>query len=184
MDFVVAMITRNNDRPVMSTHNAASWGYFDTVTSAWNTDILEQQGFPVNLLPRVVSPATDVGQLGDRPVASSEKLIILSLYFKRFFLSNSQMVWYPRGDPSECSSWRPSVLCNVHPWERDHRRCHEHFHLSSNGLCHAQRINTHSKSHPNTIEFLPYLDGHYISAAAALTGLFPKVIELWPTILE
>ena len=92
MDFVVAMITRNNDRPVMSTHNAASWGYFDTVTSAWNTDILEQQGFPVNLLPRVVSPATDVGQLGDRPVASSEKLIILSLYFKRFFLSNSQMV--------------------------------------------------------------------------------------------
>ena len=38
----------------------------------------------------------------------------------------------------------------------------------------------HSNSHPNTIEFLPYLDGHYISAAAALTGLFLKVLELWP----
>ena len=57
----------------MSTHNAASWGYFDTVTSAWNTDILEQQGFPVNLLPRVVSPATDVGQLGDRPIWEGPK---------------------------------------------------------------------------------------------------------------
>ena len=38
--------------------------------------------------------------------------------------------------------------------------------------------NTHSNSHPNTIEFLPYLDGHYIAAAAALTGLFLKVMEL------
>ena len=45
--------------------------------------------------------------------------------------------------------------------------------------------NTHSNSHPNTIEFLPYLDGHYIAAAAALTGLFLKVMELWPkTILD
>ena len=34
MDFVVAMITDNNDeKPVMSVHNAASWGYFDTVSN-------------------------------------------------------------------------------------------------------------------------------------------------------
>ena len=50
----------------MSTHNAASWGYFDTVTSQWNLDILKKEGFPVDLLPTVVQPATDVGQLKDR----------------------------------------------------------------------------------------------------------------------
>ena len=34
MDFVVAMITDNNDeKPVMSVHNAAAWGYFDTVSN-------------------------------------------------------------------------------------------------------------------------------------------------------
>ena len=54
MDFVVAMITRNKDGPFMSTHNPASWGYFDTAASAWNTDILEKQGFPVKLLPSTV----------------------------------------------------------------------------------------------------------------------------------
>ena len=66
MDFVVAMITRNQGRPFMSTHNAASWGYFDTVTSQWNLDILKKAGFPVHLLPTVVQPATDVGELKDR----------------------------------------------------------------------------------------------------------------------
>ena len=34
MDFIVAMITDNHDeKPVMSAHNAASWGYFDTVAN-------------------------------------------------------------------------------------------------------------------------------------------------------
>ena len=37
MDFVVAMITDNHDeKPVMSAHNAASWGYFDTVSNKVN----------------------------------------------------------------------------------------------------------------------------------------------------
>jgi len=27
------------DEPLMSTHNAASWGYFDPVTASWNTDL-------------------------------------------------------------------------------------------------------------------------------------------------
>ena len=38
MDFVVAMITDNHDeKPVMSVHNAASWGYFDTVSNKVST---------------------------------------------------------------------------------------------------------------------------------------------------
>ena len=36
-DLVVAMICEL-DIPVMSVHNAASWGYFDTVNRTWNTE--------------------------------------------------------------------------------------------------------------------------------------------------
>ena len=28
-----------NDNVVMSTHNAASWGYFDTVEKSWNEQV-------------------------------------------------------------------------------------------------------------------------------------------------
>ena len=37
-DMVVAMLC-GLDKPVMSVHNAASWGYFDTVSKTWNKDL-------------------------------------------------------------------------------------------------------------------------------------------------
>ena len=37
MDFVVAALC-DLDAPVMSVQNAASWGYFDTIQNAWNTE--------------------------------------------------------------------------------------------------------------------------------------------------
>ncbi|XP_063221563.1 sedoheptulokinase-like isoform X2 [Bacillus rossius redtenbacheri] len=63
-DFVVAMLC-DLDRPVMSVQNAASWGYFDTRSGAWNTDVLEEAGFPVRLLPRVVKPDAIAGKLAE-----------------------------------------------------------------------------------------------------------------------
>ena len=36
-DFVVTMLCGLKE-PIMSVHNAASWGYFDTVNKTWNTD--------------------------------------------------------------------------------------------------------------------------------------------------
>lgn len=47
----------------MSTHNAASWGYFDVTSCSWNIDILEKANFPVHLLPSVVQPGINVGRL-------------------------------------------------------------------------------------------------------------------------
>lgn len=58
-DFVVAMMC-NLDVPLMTTQNAASWGYFDTTSNTWNIDILEREKFPVNLLPKIV----ESGQIG------------------------------------------------------------------------------------------------------------------------
>ena len=37
-DFVVAMLCAL-EKPVMSVHSAASWGYFDTAEKKWNTDM-------------------------------------------------------------------------------------------------------------------------------------------------
>ncbi|KAL4608784.1 sedoheptulokinase-like [Arapaima gigas] len=49
-DYVVAMLC-GLDKCLMSTQNAASWGYFNTHTNQWNMDILRSSGFPVHLLP-------------------------------------------------------------------------------------------------------------------------------------
>lgn len=43
----------NLTKPVTSVQNAASWGYFDCENICWNTEILEEAGFPVSLLPNV-----------------------------------------------------------------------------------------------------------------------------------
>lgn len=64
-DFMVAMLA-NLNQPVMSIQNAASWGYFDTESAAWNSTLLEEAGFPVQLLPKVISSGDLVGNLADQ----------------------------------------------------------------------------------------------------------------------
>jgi len=61
-DLIVSVLC-NRGTPIMSTHNAASWGYFDVVDRSWNIDILDEAGFPVHLLPSVVQPGTNFGTL-------------------------------------------------------------------------------------------------------------------------
>ncbi|RZF35494.1 hypothetical protein LSTR_LSTR010185 [Laodelphax striatellus] len=63
-DFCVAMLC-NLCHPVMSVQNAASWGYFDPVASQWNLQLLEEAGFPVDLLPTVVDSGTLAGCLAE-----------------------------------------------------------------------------------------------------------------------
>ncbi|OCT91148.1 hypothetical protein XELAEV_18014204mg [Xenopus laevis] len=60
-DYVVAMLC-GLQRPQMSVHNAASWGYFNARSKTWNTDILHGAGFPVFLLPDVVNAGCVVGK--------------------------------------------------------------------------------------------------------------------------
>jgi hypothetical protein len=44
MDFLVTMLTEN-DTVVMSAHNAASWGYYDTVKKSWNVQVRKMGSF-------------------------------------------------------------------------------------------------------------------------------------------
>lgn len=56
----------NLDHPIMSVQNAAGWGYFNTCVAEWNSDILQEAGFPTHLLPHVVKSGAIAGTL-DRP---------------------------------------------------------------------------------------------------------------------
>ncbi|NWI95551.1 SHPK Sedoheptulokinase, partial [Pitta sordida] len=60
-DYVVAMLC-DLKKPLMSVQNAASWGYFNSRSKSWNTDILEKSGFPVHLLPEVGDPGSIAGR--------------------------------------------------------------------------------------------------------------------------
>ncbi|XP_067648673.1 sedoheptulokinase-like isoform X2 [Haliotis asinina] len=65
MDYVVARLC-GLKKPITSVQVAASMGYFDTVQSSWNTDILSENGFPTNLLAEVVPAGEVAGQLQHR----------------------------------------------------------------------------------------------------------------------
>ncbi|XP_030648242.1 sedoheptulokinase isoform X2 [Chanos chanos] len=60
-DYVVSMLC-GAQGCVMSEQNAAGWGYFDTTTMQWNTDILKGAGFPVHLLPDLVNSGSMAGE--------------------------------------------------------------------------------------------------------------------------
>ncbi|XP_044286315.1 sedoheptulokinase [Varanus komodoensis] len=60
-DYVVTMLC-GREWPRMSVQNAASWGYFNTTSKCWNTDILRKTHFPVHLLPEVVQSGDLAGE--------------------------------------------------------------------------------------------------------------------------
>ena len=63
-DLVTALLC-GLERPAMSVQTAASWGYCDAATAAWETDKLAEAGFPVRLLPGLVHSEQSVGALAE-----------------------------------------------------------------------------------------------------------------------
>lgn len=61
-DLIVSALC-NQEEPIMSIQNAASWGYFNVRDRSWNADILREAQFPIHLLPSVVQPGTIFGTL-------------------------------------------------------------------------------------------------------------------------
>lgn len=62
-DLVVKLLC-GNDRVIMSTQNAASWGYFMPEEARWELESLTNAGFPVHLLPDVIlKPGQVAGKL-------------------------------------------------------------------------------------------------------------------------
>ncbi|XP_076867763.1 sedoheptulokinase [Brachyhypopomus gauderio] len=60
-DYVVSMLCGLGGC-VMTAQNAASWGYFNSTCSQWNTDVLKGAGFPIHLLPVPVQSGSKAGK--------------------------------------------------------------------------------------------------------------------------
>lgn len=48
-----------------SVQNAASWGYFNCKENEWNNDVLKENGFPIDVLPKVAESGSIAGKLAD-----------------------------------------------------------------------------------------------------------------------
>lgn len=62
MDFVVAMMLELS-QAVTSVQNAAGFGFFDCISMQWNSEILEEAKFPVEMLPKVIKSSESAGTL-------------------------------------------------------------------------------------------------------------------------
>lgn len=157
-DFAVAMLC-NLDHPIMSVQNAAGWGYFNTCVAEWNSDILQEAGFPTHLLPHVVKSGAIAGTL-DRP-------------------------WYgiPSGTPvgAALGDLQCSVLATMQKPDD------AVLNLSTSAqLAFIMPPLFEPIEHPVVmpVEYFPYFDGKYLAVAASLNGgnalaAFVRMVQQW-----
>lgn len=153
-DFVVAMIC-GLEKPIMSDQNAASWGYFNTETNEWNSEILNSIGFPVNLLPEIVKSGQIAGKLS--------------------------CPWngIPEGTPvgAALGDLQCSILATL---ESEHDAV-LNISTSAQLALVAKSITDLGCS---TVEHLPYFNNNYLVVAASLNGgnilaTFVKMLQQW-----
>ncbi|XP_067120605.1 sedoheptulokinase-like [Centruroides vittatus] len=157
-DLVVTMLC-GLDKPVMSVQNAASWGYFDTISVTWNIEILKDAGFPIDLLPDVV----DAGQLAGQTTSC----------------------WYgiPQGTPV-FAAWgdlQSSVVCSMANETDAVLNISTSAQLSFIKPEDFQPTLSQSSS---AIEYFPYFNGRYLAVAASLNGgnvlaVFVRMLQQW-----
>lgn len=159
MDYLVTILC-GLDRPVMSHQIAASWGYFNTETHSWNSDLLKEAGFPVHLLPMVTPTGSKVGELCD----------------SFFGIPKGTPVLAAMGDlqcsfKSAVQSLTDAVM-NV---------------STSSQLCYAIRCSGFVPPRsitPTAISYFPYINDTFLAVAASLNGgnilrSFVKMLLNW-----
>lgn len=153
-DFIVAMLC-DLHTPITSDQNAASWGYFNTVTNTWNTEILSSINFPVNLLPQVVKSGQFAGKLCT--------------------------AWYgiPMGTPVSASLG--DLQCSILATLENSTDAVLNISTSAQlGFVANDIIDLGCA----TIEYLPYFNNTYLVVAASLNGgnvlaTFVKMLQQW-----
>ncbi|KAK3891420.1 hypothetical protein Pcinc_004719 [Petrolisthes cinctipes] len=159
-DFLVCMLC-GLDQPVMSLHNAASWGFFNTVTKEWNREVLAGAGLPLNLLPKVVESGQTAG-----------------------YIPNT---WYsiPANTPVLASLG--DLQCSVLPLLSKNTDAVINISTSAQLCFKMPPEYTPAEEPPSTpqpIEYFPFFDGSYLAVAASLNGgnalaAFVRTIQQW-----
>ncbi|XP_039612479.1 sedoheptulokinase [Polypterus senegalus] len=158
-DYLVAMLC-NQERPLMSVQNAASWGYFNTQKRKWNLEILRNSDFPVYLLPEVVESGSIAGK--------------------------TTREWHLVPVEVEVGVALGDFQCSVYSCMRDKTDAVLNIGTSAQ-LTFAlpstfQPPKTPDCSSP--LSYFPYFDGSYLAVAASLNGgnvlaVFVEMLKNW-----
>lgn len=159
-DMVVSMLT-DSKRPVTSTHNAASWGYYNAVSKQWNSDILKQQGLKEELLPDVKEAGEEAGKL----------------CCNWYEIPENTPVGVAMGD-LQCSirarlSKRSDAVLNISTSAQLAFEMHDGFEPS-----------VKKEELTSTVDYLPYFGSRYVAVAASLSGgnvmaAFVRTLQQW-----
>uniref|UniRef100_UPI00398EF05C sedoheptulokinase n=1 Tax=Pristiophorus japonicus TaxID=55135 RepID=UPI00398EF05C len=144
-DYVVAVLCELK-RPLMSTQNAASWGYFNTRCGTWNLQILRDSGFPTCLLPAVVESGAIAGTTAHE--------------------------WYGVPEGTEVGAALGDFQCSVYSCMMEKTDAVLNISTSAQ-LTFALTPAFQPPARPDptaSVAFYPYLDGIYLAVAASLNG--------------
>ncbi|KAG8008261.1 Sedoheptulokinase [Nibea albiflora] len=158
-DYVVSMLCGLGGC-VMTPQNAASWGFFNTSSNQWNTDILKGAGFPLHLLPHCVPSGGLAGQTcsdwhgipAGTPVGAALGDFQCSVY--------------------SCMSARTDAVLNI---------------STSAQLTFAMPADFKPPNSPqpaSSISYFPYFKDSYLAVAASLNGgnvlaTFVEMLSAW-----
>ncbi|XP_063811895.1 sedoheptulokinase isoform X2 [Pseudophryne corroboree] len=162
-DYVVSMLC-GLQRPLMSVQNAASWGYFNTKFKTWNTDLLQECGFPVYLLPQILDAGCIAGK------TSYEWCGIPQGTEVGVALGDFQCAVY------SSAAERTDAVLNV---------------STSAQLTFSMPEGFQPEDHPSPAEavtYFPYFEGQYLAVAASLNGgnvfaSFVAMLAQWMAVL-
>ncbi|XP_071946632.1 sedoheptulokinase-like [Antedon mediterranea] len=148
-------------KPVMSVQNAASWGFYNTVTNSWNKQILQNTGFPINLLPNVIQPARKVGEL---------KASWLGI-------PKGAGVGVAMGD-LQCSIL-PHLISDTHAVVNVGTSMQAVFKCPSD-------FKPTRCSLPQALEYFPFFNGSYLTVAASLNGgnVLAATVKMFQQMME
>lgn len=156
-DFVVAMLC-GLQKPVISTQNAASWGYFDCQSNQWNVKVLDDADFPVGVLPKVCENEEVAGDLSDSwfgvPIGTSMGVALGDLQC-------SVLSTLEQPDDAILNISTSAQLCFV-----------------------AKNFKPRNKPAISPVEHFPYFKNEYLAVAASLNGgnvlaHFVSMLQQW-----
>lgn len=158
-DYVVSMLC-GLDGCVMTPQNAASWGFFNTTSNQWNTDILRAAGVPLHLLPSCMPSGGLVGK------------------------TRSNWHGVPAGTPVGAALG--DFQCSVYSCMSDQTDAVLNISTSAQ-LTYAMPADFKPPGSPqpaSSISYFPYFEDSYLAVAASLNGgnvlaSFVEMLKLW-----